>query len=220
MRSRTLRATEAIECDPSVFAPVPRVTLGQVVGDWGRNVTDGATVIDEQLTLVSGARGGAFALLESAQPECEGGAPCPGGAVTRRSEGTFSLDATGRVVLAPSASSSTRLVTRLTLERTCLGRVRLSGDEAGARVYLAGGIAHCLADDDCAAVDVGPNPFMCKQGFVDAVVCSPSKDACMAACRCPAGQRMCPLCGAPPPDGHPCPNVVCLDDATPCPPVP
>jgi hypothetical protein len=94
---------------------------------------------------------------------------------------------------------------------------------AGTSVSSAGACATaCTADADCASADVGPNTRLCVVGTVASKACT--SGTCGWSCKapppsCPAGKKLCPMCGAPPPDGV-CRAFSCVAPSAPCPLVP
>lgn len=206
-------------CGPDGWQLIVDPTLAQVHGVWTRTTVAGVVGTVETLRLHSDYT---YYLTKTIGPHCIAGQPCPA-FMTRleQTRGTFQLNPGQAVQLVPSDVPADDIALSWSLEKSCSGPTawRLASTETAVDVYLAHD-GDCQVDDDCTADDAGPNPIRCRSGYVPATTCTTQK-TCGWTCKqepnaCPAGQRACMACGAPPPDGI-CHSFVCVDTNLPCP---
>jgi Kazal-type serine protease inhibitor domain len=105
-----------------------------------------------------------------------------------------------------------------------------AANRSGVSVFSKGACAPvpvaCGSDSECASADIGPNATLCAQDTLPAKTCDLQTSACAWSCKapepvttCPLGQKKCPTCGAPPPDGI-CRSFTCVSSGASCPLVP
>lgn len=206
-------------CGADGWRPVIDPTMADVQGVWSRDTIAGISETTEVLRLHSD---GTYALDRTFGPYCRPNLPCARFATRlSHSEGTFTLGSGTGVQLVPNAPAPDDVALSWSFDVTCKGAKasRLSSTELGVDVQLSRE-GECRDDADCKAGDAGPNRMMCRINTTPAVVCTDQK-TCGWTCkptdsRCPTGQKACPACGAPPPDGV-CTAFVCVPNASDCP---
>lgn len=205
-------------CDPTVFGKVIAPTLAEVKGFWSRTDVAGVVETTEALSLRSDMT---YHLSKVVGPHCVPGGLCPRFA-TRfyESNGTFELASGRGIQLQPDAAGSpAELAQNFGLQKSCKNAVRLATTESGVDVFLTKQADKCVEDAECASANVGPNVMMCMQGTTPTKACNAETNKCGWACKeagCPAGQKKCMACGAPPPDGI-CRAFVCVAASAQCP---
>ena len=206
-------------CGPDGWGLQIDPKLSEVQGVWTRAAQSGFMQTTESLRLRSDHT---YLLEKTIGPHCVPNVPCSRIATRlESSSGTFALGYGTGVQLVPSAPAPDDMALSWMLEKSCVGfaTTRLTSTELASDVHLKREGA-CVEDTDCKPGDSGANVLLCIRGLSPAQACS-AQSTCAWTCKptapsCPAGQKSCMACGAPPPDGV-CRSFVCANASDPCP---